>query len=72
MKEQAVALHGYEPDRIRVAGTPQWDRYFHDDVIVPRETNSCRRIGADPAQKLVTLTTTPLELYAHYDQVIAR
>ncbi|MEO7135047.1 MAG: hypothetical protein ABI024_12595 [Vicinamibacterales bacterium] len=69
MKEQAVALHGYECEQIRVAGTPQWDRYFHDDIIVPRET-FMRRIGADPAKKLVTLTTSPAELYAHFDHVI--
>jgi len=29
-----------------------------------------RRIGADPAKKLITLTTTPLELYPHYDRII--
>ena len=69
MKEQAIALHGYESGQIRVAGTPQWDRYFHDDIIVPRDT-FMRRIGADPAKKLVTLTTSPAELYGHFDHVI--
>ena len=69
MKQQAIELHGYEPDEIRVAGTPQWDLYFHDDIIVPRD-DVLRRIGADPSRKLVTLTTTPLELYAHYDHVM--
>ena len=29
-----------------------------------------RRIGADPARKLVTLTTTPRELYPHHDHVL--
>ncbi len=62
MKDQAVALHGYQPrghsHRRHAAVGP----YFQDDVIVPRE-EFCRRIGADPAQKLITLTTTPLELY---------
>ena len=69
MRDQAVELHGYRPDEIRLAGTPQWDPYFKDDVLMPRET-FMRQIGADPARKLVTLTTTPLELYAHYDHVI--
>ena len=69
MKDQAVALHGYQPEDIRIAGTPQWDLYFQDGVIVSRE-EFCRRIGADPSHKLVTLTTTPLELYAYYEQVI--
>jgi hypothetical protein len=69
MKEQAIALHGYQSGQIRVAGTPQWDRYFQDDIILPRET-FMRRIGADPAKKLVTLTTSPAELYGHFDHVI--
>ena len=69
MKEQAVSLHGYEPADIRIAGTPQWDSYFQDGVILSRD-EFCRRIGADPAGKLITLTTTPLELYPYYEQVI--
>ena len=32
MKQQAIDLHGYQPAAIRVAGTPQWDRYFRDGV----------------------------------------
>ena len=69
MKDQAVALHGYRPEDIRLAGTPQWDLYFQDNVLTSRD-EFCRRIGADPSQKLVTLTTTPLELYAYYEQLI--
>ncbi len=69
MKNQAVTLHGYQPDQIRVAGTPQWDLYFTPGVLTSRE-EFCRRIGADPAKKLVTLTTTPLELYAYYERLI--
>ena len=65
----AVALHGYQPEDIRLAGTPQWDPYFQNDVLTTRE-EFCRRIGADPSQKLITLTTTPLELYAYYEQLI--
>ncbi|MEO7158534.1 MAG: hypothetical protein ABI039_13280 [Vicinamibacterales bacterium] len=69
MKDQAVALHGYQADDIRLAGTPQWDLYFHNDVLTSRE-EFCRRIGADPSQKVITLTTTPLELYAYYEPLI--
>ena len=69
MRDQAVALHGYESQDIRIAGTPQWDAYFQSGVIVSRD-EFCRRIGADPALKLITLTTTPLELYGYYDRVI--
>lgn len=69
MKEQAIDLHGYQPDEIRLAGVPQWDRYFTPGVTISRD-DFFRRIGADPARRLVTLTTTPQELYAHHDHVL--
>ena len=69
MKTQAVDLHGYQPDDIRVAGVPQWDRYFRDGATTDRAA-FFRRIGADPARRLVTLTTTPQELYSHHDHVL--
>jgi len=69
MKQQAVDLHGYRPDEIRIAGTPQWDLYFRSGPGIGREA-FCRRIGADPERKLVTLTTTPRELYSHHDHVL--
>jgi hypothetical protein len=69
MKHQAIELHGYRDDEIRVAGTPQWDVYFQHGVTIARD-EFCRRIGADPARKIVTLTTTPRELYAHHDHVL--
>lgn len=69
MKQQAVALHGYAPDEVRIAGTPQWDLYFRDGTIVPRDT-FFRQIGADPARKLITVTTTPRELYPHHDHIL--
>jgi hypothetical protein len=69
MKDQATRLHGYDEDDIRIAGTPQWDRYFREGVTISREA-FCARVGADPARKLVTLTTTPHELYPHHDHVL--
>ena len=69
MKQQAVALHGYAPGDIRIAGVPQWDLYFRDGTIVPRET-FLRQIGGDPTRKLITLSTTPRELYPHHDHVL--
>ena len=69
MKQQAIELHGYEPDEIRIAGTPQWDRYFREGVTIGRDA-FFRRIGADPSRKLVTVTTTPRELYPHHDHVL--
>lgn len=69
MKEQAVALHGYQPHELLMAGTPQWDSYFRDGVLTSRE-DFCARIGANPAAKIVTLTTSPQELYGYFQQVI--
>ena len=68
MKQQAMDLHGYQADEVRVAGTPQWDLYF-TTTPATRET-FFQRIGADPARRLVTLTTTPQELYPHHDHVL--
>jgi CDP-Glycerol:Poly(glycerophosphate) glycerophosphotransferase len=69
MKQQAIELHGYDEDQLRVAGTPQWDRYFRDRVSIARR-EFCERVGANPNRKLLTLTTTPRELYAHHDHVL--
>ncbi|HXI30351.1 MAG TPA: CDP-glycerol glycerophosphotransferase family protein, partial [Vicinamibacterales bacterium] len=69
MKQQAIEYHGYQADGIRVAGTPQWDLYFGAPITQPRDV-FFRQIGADPARRLVTLTTTPRELYPHHDHVL--
>ncbi len=69
MKQQAVDLHGYRPDAIRVTGVPQFDRYFRAATLSSREA-FFQRIGADPARKLVTLTTTARALYPHYERLI--
>jgi hypothetical protein len=67
MKEQAITLHGYAADAIRVAGAPQFDPHFR--VRTPR-AEFFKRIGADPARKLIALTTTPRSLYTHHDHVL--
>jgi UDP-N-acetylglucosamine 2-epimerase len=68
MRDQAIELHGYEPDQIRVAGVPQFDGYF-SGRSGGRETFFAK-IGADPSRKLITVTTTPRELYSHHDHVL--
>jgi CDP-glycerol glycerophosphotransferase (TagB/SpsB family) len=69
MRHQAVDLHGYGQDEVRVAGTPQWDLYFREGTVAPRDA-FFRQIGADSSRKLVTVTTTPRELYPHHDHVL--
>jgi hypothetical protein len=69
MKAQAVTLHGYDPDAVRVVGAAQFDSYFRPQLRTPRD-EFFRRIGADPARRLIALTTTPRSLYAHHDHVL--
>ena len=69
MRDQAVQWHGYRADMIRLCGAPQFDGYFRGGPQTSRE-DFCRRIGADPHKKLVTLTTTPRELYPFHDRVV--
>ena len=69
MKQQAVELHGYTPDQVRVSGPPHWDRYFKPGTPVTR-AEFFERIGADPSRRLITVTTTPAPLYSHFDRVI--
>lgn len=69
MKAQAIELHGYRDDMIRVAGAPQFDPHFRPQSRTPRG-EFFRRIGADPSRKLIALTTTPRSLYSHHDHVL--
>jgi hypothetical protein len=73
MRDQAIDLHGYAPDAIRVTGVPQFDGYFRSllgqQPGLPRDA-FFRAIGADPSRRLITVTTTPRDLYAHHDHVL--
>ncbi|MGE3908801.1 MAG: hypothetical protein AB7K36_05595 [Chloroflexota bacterium] len=69
MKRQAVEIHKYRPEQVCVAGVPQFDIYARPESFVSRD-EFCRRIGADPAKKLITLTTIPPVLYTYHDVVI--
>ena len=73
MRDQAIELHGYQPGEIRVAGVPQFDGYFRSllggQPGLGRDA-FFRAIGADPSRRLVTVTTTPRELYPHHDHVL--
>lgn len=69
MKRQAVEIHGYRPQQVCVAGVPQFDLY-HDPAALDRREAFCRRVGADPARKLITLTTVPPVLYRYHPHVV--
>ncbi|HKB13481.1 MAG TPA: CDP-glycerol glycerophosphotransferase family protein [Vicinamibacterales bacterium] len=69
MRDQAIAFHGYQPGGVRVTGAPHWDLYFRPGTTGTRQA-FCRQIGAEPSRKIVTLTTTPQELYRHHARVL--
>jgi CDP-Glycerol:Poly(glycerophosphate) glycerophosphotransferase len=69
MRDQAISLHGYRAEEIRICGAPQFDAYFARGTTTTRDA-FFRRIGADPARALITVTTTPRSLYAHHDHVV--
>jgi hypothetical protein len=71
MRDQAVRWHGYQPEGIRICGAPQFDAYFSRGTTTSRDA-FFRRVGADPARALITVTTTPRSLYAHHDHVVRR
>jgi len=53
-KREAVEVHFYDPDRVRVVGPPQFDLYRNPDIFAPRDS-FLRKIGFDPNKKVVTL-----------------
>jgi hypothetical protein len=69
MKQQAVEIHGYRPEQVEVAGVPQFDLYADRAALASREA-FCQRIGADPARKLIALTTVPPVLYRYHDRAV--
>jgi CDP-Glycerol:Poly(glycerophosphate) glycerophosphotransferase len=69
MKAQAVTIHGYRPETVRVAGAPQFDVHFRPQVRATRD-EFFHRVGADPSRKLIVLTTTPRSLYSHHGHVL--
>jgi hypothetical protein len=70
MRDEAHALHGYDLDRIAVTGPPQFDPYFRG----PRSNRAdfCRKVGLDPARRIVTLATIPASKFPHHAFVIDR
>jgi len=69
MKRQAVEIHNYRPEQVYVAGVPHFDLYADPATYLPREA-FFHSIGADPARKLIALTTVPPVLYGFHDVAI--
>jgi hypothetical protein len=69
MRREAHEFHRYPLADIDVAGPPQFDCYFNGESRCSR-AEFCRRVGLDPARRILTLTTIPAESYPRHDVVI--
>jgi hypothetical protein len=58
MAEEAVSLHGFRSEQIRVTGAPHFDPYVVREGWVPREVY-LRSLGLDPAKRTVVYATSP-------------
>ncbi|MBI4436388.1 MAG: CDP-glycerol glycerophosphotransferase family protein [Candidatus Omnitrophica bacterium] len=64
MKEEAITIHHYDPEKIFIVGPTAFDIYQDPSVYLPRET-FCKKLGLDPKKKIVTLTTAPPAVFDH-------
>jgi hypothetical protein len=53
-KGEAVEVHFYHPDCVKVVGPPQFDLYRESDIFEPREA-FLKKLGLNPDKKVVTL-----------------
>ena len=60
MLREAVQDHHYARDRVRVIGPPQFDLLLDDAAILPRD-EVVRRLGLDPARRIILFTTGTLK-----------
>lgn len=52
MREEAIELHEYQPEHIRIVGFPQFDMYQHPEYLMSRD-DFCRTYGIPPENKLI-------------------
>ena len=64
MKEEAVGIHHYPPEKVFVVGPTGFDLYQDKTIYLSRES-FCERLGLDPRKKIITLTTAPPSVFDH-------
>jgi hypothetical protein len=64
MQQEAVDLHDYTPDAVDVAGVAHFDVYARREELLPRVA-VCRRLGLDPARKIVVFGTVSPFLFRY-------
>jgi len=69
-RDEAVALHGFAPGDVYVAGVPHFDLYAEPRTYSDRAA-FCAAHGLDPARRLLLLTLQPLDICQNLDEVIA-
>lgn len=62
MRQEAVELHDYTPDDVRVCGAAQFDVYAKRDDFQDRDA-FCRRMRLDPAKPIIVLGTISPKLF---------
>lgn len=71
IKESAIRLGDYPPERVRIVGFVQFDFVVDNSLILPRD-EFCRHIGADPKKKIILYSTSGDWKNPYDDEVVAR
>lgn len=58
-RTEAVNLHHFRPDQIRVTGVPQFDIYFRPAALFADRATWLQKLGLDPARQLIFVTPQP-------------
>ncbi|MHA1713888.1 MAG: hypothetical protein ACTSW4_07655 [Candidatus Ranarchaeia archaeon] len=70
LKRQLVEWYGYKPENVFITGIPQFDYYVKDRNKLPGKREFMKSIGADPKEKLITYTTSPVTLSPSEQDII--
>lgn len=57
MKQEAISIHHYQPEKVFVSGTPRFDPYFSEDQTTPSREKFLKSKGLDPKNKTIFHTT---------------
>jgi len=59
MKEEAVRIHHFDPEKVFVVGTTRFDSYLNGKGQLLSRKAFFQKMGLDSRKKLITLTTAP-------------
>ena len=64
MKEEAIHIHHYDPEKIFIVGPTAFDIYQDSSIYLSREA-FCQTLGLDPRKKILTVTTANPVVFDH-------